>query len=126
MFKAFCEQNARTMIAGRPLSSYFAADMTSCTDPVASRQALVRATITDGGQLVITSSGCLGLCPNSTRPGDVLAILHGCVTVVILRPSMTDGIWQLLGDSYFYGLMDGQVINDARMANIEPQNVTIC
>lgn len=126
MFKAFCEQNTRTMIADRPLSSYFAADMTSCTDPVASRLALVRTAITDGRQLVVTSSGCLGLCPNSAQPGDVLAILHGCMTPVILRPSMTDGVWQLLGDSYFYGLMDGQVINDSYMANIEPQNITIC
>ncbi|KAF2811364.1 uncharacterized protein BDZ99DRAFT_384459 [Mytilinidion resinicola] len=58
----------------------------------------------------------VGLIPQNAKVGDQVCILYGCSVPVILRklPSSDDeSCWQLIGDAYVYGIMDGEVIRSA-------------
>jgi hypothetical protein len=57
-----------------------------------------------------TKDGHLGLGPACTRPGDVVAILHGCQWPVALRPLLVRGWYSFLEVSYVYGIMDGEAV----------------
>jgi hypothetical protein len=55
----------------------------------------------------------VGLVPQNARIGDHLCILYGCSVPVVLRKlSSTENElrWQLIGDAYVYGHMDGEAI----------------
>ena len=53
-----------------------------------------------------------GLAPQDTRPGDFLCILYGCSVPVIVRECIGENgalkHYQLIGETYIYGLMDGE------------------
>ncbi|KAG7006525.1 hypothetical protein G7Y79_00014g037000 [Physcia stellaris] len=58
-----------------------------------------------------------GLAPNEARVGDMICILYGCSVPVILREikdRSTQEIlhYELIGESYIYGLMDGEAVED--------------
>jgi len=56
------------------------------------------------------SSGLVGLIPQSARVGDHVCILYGCSVPVVLRKhhgSDGEGYWQLVGDAYAHGYMEG-------------------
>ncbi|KAH7324263.1 heterokaryon incompatibility protein-domain-containing protein [Stachybotrys elegans] len=58
-----------------------------------------------------TEKGYVGLGPYATEVGDVVAIFDGAPIPFILRPK--EGLaYQLLGEGYMYGLMDGEFIQD--------------
>ncbi|KAH7094642.1 heterokaryon incompatibility protein-domain-containing protein [Paraphoma chrysanthemicola] len=52
-----------------------------------------------------------GLIPQYARVGDVIAILYGCSVPVVLREVVTsvDNWWELVGEAYVHGIMDGEV-----------------
>jgi hypothetical protein len=75
-------------------------------------------------KLVVTEGGAVGFRPKSAQEGDVVAVLHGCRTPVILRPCEDDGTFQLLGDSYFYGL-EGEVVDGAFKKRFELRDITL-
>lgn len=62
-----------------------------------------------GRRLVTTSTGYLSLVPESTVPGDVVAILEGCNFPVILRPHGTT--FRYIVECYVDGIMDGEAIS---------------
>lgn len=54
------------------------------------------------------------------RRGDLVAIILGCSTPIILRQSSTDHFYQVVGEAYFLGLMDGEGIDDsAKVSTIQ-------
>ncbi|KAL8788307.1 MAG: hypothetical protein Q9195_007363 [Heterodermia aff. obscurata] len=60
-----------------------------------------------------------GLGPKGTQVGDLICILYGCSVPVILRPqreSLSDKImhYEIVGESYIYGMMDGEAFFKAR------------
>lgn len=57
-----------------------------------------------------TKDGHLGLGPEYTQPGDILAILYGCQWPVVMRPLPTPGEYTFLECSYVYGIMDGEAV----------------
>lgn len=59
-----------------------------------------------------TEAGHIGLGPDCTNSGDVLAILYGCMLPVLLRPLSERGEFNLLGISYVHGIMDGEAVLD--------------
>lgn len=66
-------------------------------------------------RLFMTEKGYFGLSTNSDlKPGDVLAVLFGCTTPVILRPadnsSGDNQKYEFISDVYVHGLMDGQAV----------------
>jgi hypothetical protein len=61
----------------------------------------------------------VGFGPPNTEIGDVIAILYGCSVPVILRPTtLVEGAaktFQLVGEAYIYGEMDGEVFEEHYM-----------
>lgn len=65
--------------------------------------------------LIVTRDGYVGLAHNQTRQDDILVVLDGGRVPFILRQQgavIIDGgetdCWKLIGDSCFYGLMNGE------------------
>ena len=61
--------------------------------------------------LVTEKKDWIGLAPMASRIGDVVCILYGCSVPVVLRPDADGGKWwQLVGECYVHGMMDGEAI----------------
>ncbi|KAJ9656036.1 hypothetical protein H2201_008662 [Coniosporium apollinis] len=58
-------------------------------------------------RLMRTDEGLIGLAPSLTQPGDVVALCQGGKLPLILRRKGKD--WELIGDCYVHGLMDGKL-----------------
>jgi hypothetical protein len=57
-----------------------------------------------------TKDGHLGLGPEVTQPGDIVAILYGCQWPVVMRPLAIPGEYIFLECAYVYGIMDGEAV----------------
>lgn len=55
--------------------------------------------------MIRTDQGLIGLAPAQTEPGDIIALCRGGKLPLILHPSREG--WQLVGDAYIHGLVDG-------------------
>jgi hypothetical protein len=62
-----------------------------------------------GRAAFLTQDGRLGLAPKSTIPGDIVTVLLGCNTAMILRPCQ-DGQFQVVGPGICHGFMDGEAL----------------
>jgi Heterokaryon incompatibility protein (HET) len=59
----------------------------------------------------ISEDGYVGLVPAETVPGDLLAVVNGASVPHVFRRQKDDSDgWQLIGEAYIDGLMDGEVI----------------
>ena len=66
--------------------------------------------VTRIGRFFCTLDGRIGLGPISTLPGDRICIFYNGFTPFIIRPRPETSVrYQLVGDSYIYGLMHGEV-----------------
>lgn len=63
-----------------------------------------------GRRFCITGRGTIALVPPLSRKGDVVALVHGAQTPFVLRKKegRRDGAYELVGEGYFHGYMDGQ------------------
>jgi hypothetical protein len=77
----------------------------------------------EGRCLFKTNNGYIGLSPTSTRKGDVICVVFGCQTPILLRPvpkSNSTQTWLVVGACYVHGLMSGEAIYQGRhRANFE-------
>lgn len=64
-----------------------------------------------GRHVFYTRDGHLGLGPEHTRRGDIVAVLYGCEWPVVMRPLPTPGEYKLLECAYVYGIMDGAAVH---------------
>jgi hypothetical protein len=58
----------------------------------------------------------VGLIPQHAKIGDQICILYGCSVPVVLRklPRFIDEFgWQLIGDAYVHGIMDGEAVSSS-------------
>ncbi len=60
-------------------------------------------------RFMITKSGYIGLVPELTREDDVICVLFGCDTPLVLRP--VGDYYTLVGECYVHGLMDGELVD---------------
>lgn len=68
----------------------------------------------------LPGEGYFGLAPPKTEKGDVISILYGCsVPVVLRRLKRFIGAWELIGECFVYGMMDGEAM--AADQNRNPQ-----
>jgi hypothetical protein len=65
--------------------------------------------------LVSQDKGWVGLAPMAAQAGDVICVLYGCSVPVVLRPQSEDGrsFFQLVGECYVHGIMDGEAVETA-------------
>jgi Heterokaryon incompatibility protein (HET) len=60
-----------------------------------------------GRTFIASRQGFMGLAPIESRVGDVICIIVGNETPLILRPKGEDK-WTLVGECYIHGIMDGE------------------
>lgn len=67
----------------------------------------VVATYLAGRSVIKTSSGLIGIAPEATQKGDVVCVLLGCPSPLILRPKEA-GHYAIVGECYIDGIMTGE------------------
>jgi Heterokaryon incompatibility protein (HET) len=73
-----------------------------------------------GRRYFCSSSGLLGLGPDGVREGDVVAVIMGMDTLMVLRrqPDLEEGeissreAWRIVGEAYAHGVMDGEMMGN--------------
>jgi hypothetical protein len=69
----------------------------------------------------------LGLAPAKAQSGDLVCILFGCSVPVILRQKVQDidgkqvTYYELLGDAYVHGMMEGDAMDELARPDVQPQ-----
>ncbi|GME44361.1 uncharacterized protein K452DRAFT_102434 [Neofusicoccum parvum] len=56
------------------------------------------------------AGGAMALVPHDCREGDSIAVLHGSPVPVVLRKVGSSGCYQLVGDCYVEGVMNGEAV----------------
>ncbi|KXH63523.1 hypothetical protein CSAL01_09033 [Colletotrichum salicis] len=75
-----------------------------------------------------TSTKSFGFVPSNTKVGDRIAILIGCSVPVVLRDvGNLHGmrVWQLVGECYIDGIMEGEFIDFADERKLEPEEIVL-
>ncbi|KAK4221041.1 heterokaryon incompatibility protein-domain-containing protein [Podospora fimiseda] len=74
-----------------------------------------------------------GIAPEDTLPNDLVCILYGCSVPVILRPiawqngeDEDPSHYQLVGEAFILGHMDGQAVADLSEEEIEDSSIHFC
>lgn len=62
---------------------------------------------------IITQKGYLGLAPRQTMPDQYVCVLRGGNVPFVLN-QREYGYWELIGESYVHGIMDGSVVQMAK------------
>ncbi|KAI9691963.1 MAG: hypothetical protein M1820_009671 [Bogoriella megaspora] len=75
-------------------------------------------------RLVTTMKGYLGLVPGSTQQGDVIAVLMGCDTPLVLRKS--GSAYEVVGECYVHGIMHGEVLRMVEEGKCKIEEIDIC
>ena len=66
---------------------------------------------------VTTENGYLGLAPSGAREGDVICLLRGGNVPFVLR-ERENGYWELVGEAYVHGIMDGSWVRKAAKEDV--------
>jgi hypothetical protein len=96
-----------------------------CTDrpnPV-----LTIATICKGRTLFVTEDGRIGVGPDILQKGDEICIFYGAHTPFVVRPIKSvlvnvGNYYQLVGECYVHGLMDGEAME---MEELQAQAISL-
>ena len=59
----------------------------------------------------VTGNGSMGLAPAPAKLNDVVALFPGATVPFIIRPT-PDGTYQLIGECYCHGIMNGEALED--------------
>jgi hypothetical protein len=65
-----------------------------------------------------TKEGFIGLAPKAARTGDVVCVLLGCSSPLVLRP--IESKYQVVGECYVEGMMRGELLLGPLPANYRP------
>ncbi len=63
-------------------------------------------------RLFVTKDGYMGTAPMGAQKGDRICVLLGCNVPLLIRPEGDDFL--IIGDTYIYGMMNGEVMQDVR------------
>ncbi|VUC31677.1 unnamed protein product [Clonostachys rosea] len=83
-------------------------------------------------RFMTTSNGYMGWAPDNifgkraqqTRAGDIIAVIFGCSTPMVIRPR--GHCFQIIGEAYVQGLMDGEVMELLKTERVSCQKFTFC
>lgn len=81
-----------------------------------------------GQFFIVTETKRTGLAPRFIMEGDIICVLLGCSVPVILRPAtnpINAGLYDIIGDSYIHGIMDGEAMARLEAGDYELQDFTI-
>ena len=74
-----------------------------------------------GRNFCTTKAGRVGWASERAMEGDIVALLYGSVVPILLRPRQ-DGKYERLAACYIHGIMDGEVVEEAMIANGIPED----
>lgn len=85
-----------------------------------SKELLFMQNIVEYWRFAITRSGRFALLPCSVKPGDVVAVVIGMSTPLVLRKTNTDpssamSTYLVAGRCYVEDIMDGEAVSDLKM-----------
>ena len=66
-----------------------------------------------GRRFAVTEKGHFAWCPNTCEKGDIISVLAGGTVPIVLRDCGNKD-YQIIGDTYVHGIMDGEAIEDMR------------
>ncbi|KAG4441005.1 hypothetical protein IFR05_003512 [Cadophora sp. M221] len=74
-------------------------------------------------RLITTSKGYFGLGVNTCMPGDLVCVLYGCSTPVLLR--RVEDHCTFLGEAYLHGIMNGEAIESLQRGELGEESFII-
>lgn len=84
-----------------------------------------RFVTTEGGRFGWVPDNASGRQMDQVRGGDFLVVVLGCTVPLVVR-KYRDGMYQLLGDSYVQGFMDGEALQMVDDGNMKVERLTFC
>jgi hypothetical protein len=123
--------NKNFNLMGRPLHSYFSDDIPNDASEYDYTEVYACFDRTcKGRRFMTTARGYIGWAPDNiygnddaqTKTGDLIAILFGCSTPLVIRPM--GACFQVVGEAYVQGLMDGEGLEFLDTAQCWAQNFT--
>jgi hypothetical protein len=83
-------------------------------------------------RFMLTKNGYMGWAPDNiygkakdqTMEGDLIAILFGCSTPIVIRPYGEH--FKVVGEAYVQGIMDGEAMELFETGKVEKQSFTFC
>jgi heterokaryon incompatibility protein (HET) len=67
---------------------------------------------TSGRSFFLTEQKRIGIGPSSTNLGSLICVFHGAETPFLLQETKDSNAFRLLGESYVYGVMNGEALLD--------------
>lgn len=120
-FERACDQ----VFAGNMTQDGFYVTRTNDDHPryVAEFLERVRSVIWMRRMIVTAQEHLLGIAPTNAQEGDLICIIFGCSVPVVLRKVVSDEMtgehhYQLMGDCYVHGMMDGEAFTIQQARNI--------
>ncbi|KAJ2980307.1 hypothetical protein NQ176_g2713 [Zarea fungicola] len=72
-----------------------------------------------GRSFIKTAEGHLGLAPCGVRASDILCAPLGCAALIALRPVGSGDQFEVVGESFLYGMVQGEAVLGQMPANVE-------
>ncbi|OQO07426.1 hypothetical protein B0A48_07123 [Cryoendolithus antarcticus] len=133
------DRNANFMVGERELRAWFPgheAERFEVGDCYYAFRAWIRTALAGRRRLVVTSAGRIGWadCARAdtavnqaagARRGDIFAVFPGCPTPILLRPMEDSVSYQVVGEAYLQGCMEGEVEGLVRSGQHHVQEVTL-
>lgn len=69
-------------------------------------------------KMIKTEAGYMGITSRHVKEGDAIALFQGGKMPLIIREADVEGTWQLVGDAYLHGIMNGEVFDPLRCGTI--------
>ncbi|KAG6118132.1 hypothetical protein E4U14_007178 [Claviceps sp. LM454 group G7] len=60
--------------------------------------------------LCVTREHLMGLVPLLAKQGDLIVVMHGCDVPYVIRHTQEQGYYQLVGEAYVHGVMNGEAM----------------
>lgn len=114
IFEVWYQQNRLWKVGGRSVQQWafecFEAAQSVDDDVVlnASFERTMKKKIL-GRRLITTNKGYIGLAPMASKRRDIICVLFGCSTPVVLRP-LEEGGYRFMGECYVHGIMEGEAM----------------
>lgn len=71
-----------------------------------------------GRRMVVLSNHYIGLVPAGSQKDDLIWILKGGKVPFVLRRVSGEDCWELIGEAYIHGIMQGQAFNRRKLQTV--------
>jgi len=74
-------------------------------------------------RLITTNKGHIGMAPCRVQKGDQIWVLLGCSIPLVLRKCEGEQSYQVIGECYLHGFMNGEALEDLRSGSVKVEDV---